>query len=80
MASNMIELIKVLRERTGAGNLDCKKALEANAMDVDKAVDYLREKGVAKAAKKASRIAAEGLCDIKACDKCGKAADRKSVV
>lgn len=74
MGSNMIELIKVLRERTGAGNLDCKKALEACEMDVDKAVDYLREKGVAKAAKKASRIAAEGLCDIKVCDKCGHAA------
>jgi len=70
----MIELIKVLRERTGAGNLDCKKALEANDMDVDKAVDYLREKGVAKVAKKASRIAAEGLCDIKVCEKCGRAA------
>ena len=74
MASNMIELIKVLRERTGAGNLDCKKALEACDMDVEKAVDFLREKGVAKAAKKASRIAAEGLCDIKVCEKCGRAA------
>ncbi len=65
MASNMIELIKVLRERTGAGNMDCKKALEECGMDVDKAVDYLREKGVVKAAKKASRIAAEGKTDIK---------------
>lgn len=74
MASNMIELIKILRDRTGAGNLDCKKALEACEMDVEKAVDFLREKGVAKAAKKATRIAAEGLCDIKVCDKCGKAA------
>lgn len=65
MASSVIELIKVLRERTGAGNMDCKKALEECGMDVDKAVDYLREKGIVKAAKKASRIAAEGITDIK---------------
>ncbi|ACZ00700.1 translation elongation factor Ts [Streptobacillus moniliformis] len=53
--------IKVLRERTGAGMLDCKKALEANGGDIEKAIDWLREKGIAKAAKKSGRIAAEGL-------------------
>ena len=58
------ELIKNLRERTGAGMMDCKKALvECNA-DIDKATDWLREKGIAKAAKKADRIAAEGLTTI----------------
>ena len=45
-------LIKELRERTGAGMLDCKKALEENNGDVEKAIDWLREKGIAKAAKK----------------------------
>ena len=54
-------LIKELRERTGAGMLDCKKALEENNGDVEKAIDWLREKGIAKAAKKSGRIAAEGL-------------------
>ncbi|CAM3225548.1 translation elongation factor Ts [Streptobacillus ratti] len=53
--------IKVLRERTGAGMLDCKKALEANGGDIEKSIDWLREKGIAKAAKKSGRIAAEGL-------------------
>ena len=73
MASqNLIELIKVLRERTGAGMMDCKKALEENNLDVDKAADYLREKGIAKAAKKADRIAAEGLSNVKVCPSCGK--------
>ena len=57
--------IKSLRERTGAGMLDCKKALEENNGDMEKAIDWLREKGIAKAAKKESRIAAEGLCQIK---------------
>ena len=53
--------IKELRDKTGAGMLDCKKALEANNGDMEKAVNWLREKGIAKAAKKESRIAAEGL-------------------
>ncbi len=53
-------LVKELRERTGAGMMDCKKALTATDGDMDKAVDFLREKGLAAAAKKASRIAAEG--------------------
>jgi elongation factor Ts len=71
---NTIELIKALRERTGAGMMDCKHALEANANDLEKAVDWLREKGIAKQAKRASRTAAEGLTRVKVCEKCGKAA------
>ncbi len=71
---NLIELIKLLRERTGAGLMDCKGALEANDLDLDKACDWLREKGLAKAAKKADRIAAEGLALTKTCPKCGKVA------
>lgn len=50
--------VKELRERTGAGMMDCKKALTATDGDMDKAIDYLREKGLSKAAKKASRVAA----------------------
>ena len=57
-------LIKELREKTGAGMLDCKKALEACEGDLDKSVDWLREKGISKAAKKADRIAAEGVSAI----------------
>lgn len=55
------KLVKELREKTGAGMMDCKKALEACEGDLEKAFDWLREKGIAKAAKKADRIAAEGL-------------------
>lgn len=54
-------LVKELREKTGAGMMDCKKALEACDGDIEKSFDWLREKGIAKAAKKADRIAAEGL-------------------
>lgn len=54
-------LVKELREKTGAGMMDCKKALEENGGDLEKSFDWLREKGIAKAAKKADRIAAEGL-------------------
>ena len=57
---SLTEDIKTLREQTGAGMLDCKKALEQNNGDMDKAADWLREQGISKAAKKASRIAAEG--------------------
>jgi elongation factor Ts len=53
--------IKELRQRTGAGILDCKKALSESGGDIDKAIDWLRSKGVAKAAKKAGRAATEGL-------------------
>lgn len=58
------EDVKRLREMTGAGMLDCKKALTETNGDLDKAIDYLREKGISKAAKKAERIAAEGLTNI----------------
>ena len=53
--------VRDLREKTGAGMMDCKKALEENGGDPDKAVDWLRTKGLSKAAKKAGRIASEGL-------------------
>ena len=68
----LIDLIKQLRDRTGAGLMDCKAALLNNDEDLDKATDWLREKGLAKAAKKADRIAAEGLALTKTCEKCGK--------
>ena len=55
--------VMTLRQRTGAGMMDCKKALIETDGDMEKAVDYLREKGIAKAAKKAGRIAAEGIVD-----------------
>lgn len=55
--------VKELRERTGAGMLDCKKALEATDGNMENAIDWLREKGISKAAKKESRIAAEGLTE-----------------
>lgn len=53
--------VRELREKTGAGMMDCKKALEENSGDFDKAVDWLRAKGLSKAAKKAGRVAAEGI-------------------
>ncbi len=56
--------VKNLREKTGAGMLDCKKALEASEGNIEKAVDWLREKGISKAQKKSDRIAAEGLASI----------------
>lgn len=61
---SMIELIKELRDRTGAGMMDCKHALEESGEDVEKAIDWLRQKGIAKAQAKASRIAAEGLAEV----------------
>ncbi|HCV5723346.1 TPA: elongation factor Ts [Staphylococcus aureus] len=64
MATISAKLVKELREKTGAGMMDCKKALTETDGDIDKAIDYLREKGIAKAAKKADRIAAEGLVHI----------------
>ena len=57
-------MVKDLREKTGAGMLDCKKALEANNGDINASIDWLREKGISKAAKKADRIAAEGIAAI----------------
>ena len=53
-----------LRAKTGAGMMDCKKALSETNGDINAAIDYLREKGIAKAAKKESRIAAEGLANV----------------
>ncbi len=55
------QMIKELRERTGAGMLDCKKALSETEGNADKAIEWLRKKGLSKAAKKAGRVAAEGL-------------------
>lgn len=57
-------MVKELREKTSAGMLDCKKALEATDGNMEEAVKWLREKGISKAEKKASRIAAEGLCEV----------------
>ena len=57
-------MVKDLREKTGAGMMDCKKALVESNGDMDAAIDYLREKGISKAAKKTERIAAEGLSNI----------------
>ena len=66
-------LVKELREKTGCGMMDCKKALTESGGDMEKAVEYLREKGLAAAAKKAGRIAAEGLVSAYVCD-CGAGA------
>lgn len=57
------EMVKELRERTGSGMMDCKKALVESNGDMEKAIEYLREKGLATAAKKTGRIAAEGIVD-----------------
>ena len=66
-------MVKELREMSGAGMMDCKKALAATEGDMDKAVEFLREKGLAGAAKKAGRIAAEGIV-VTALTECGKKA------
>ena len=63
--------VKKLREQTNVGMMDCKKALQEADGDFDKAIEILREKGLAKAAKKASRIAAEGVVCAKVCAECG---------
>ena len=63
MAEITAALVKELRERTGAGMMDCKKALSATDGDLEKAIDFLRKKGLAAAAKKAGRVAAEGLVE-----------------
>ena len=64
MANITAQMVKELRERTGAGMMDCKTALNENNGDVEAAVDWLRKKGLAKAAKKAGRLAAEGLIGV----------------
>jgi elongation factor Ts len=61
MADVTAQSVKVLREKTGAGMMDCKKALQENAGDMDKAVEWLRQKGITSAEKKSGRVAAEGL-------------------
>ena len=73
MAAVTAAMVKELREMTGAGMMDCKKALAATEGDMDKAVEFLREKGLAGAAKKAGRIAAEGIV-VTALTECGKKA------
>ena len=74
MAEISAKVVMDLRGRTGCGMMDCKKALAACDGDVEKAIDYLREKGLAKAAKKQSRIAAEGVVGAYICEKCGAGA------
>ena len=64
MAKITAQMVKELRERTGAGMMDCKAALEETSGDMEQAVDLLRKKGLAKAAKKAGRVAAEGLIGL----------------
>src|SRR4030081_3649869 len=64
MANITALMVKELRERTGAGMMDCKAALQETNGDMEQAVDLLRKKGLAKAAKKAGRVAAEGLIGI----------------
>lgn len=63
MANITPAMVKELREKTGAGMMDCKKALTETNGDMEKAIDYLREKGLAAAAKKAGRVAAEGVVE-----------------
>jgi elongation factor Ts len=71
MAEITAQLVKELREKSGAGMMDCKKALIENAGDIEQAIDWLRTKGLSKAAKKSDRVAAEGLVAV-ALDNAGK--------
>lgn len=64
MANITAQMVKELREKTGAGMMDCKKALVETEGDMEKAIDYLREKGIAKAAKKSDRVASEGMTHV----------------
>src|SRR5512138_1264500 len=64
MANITAQMVKELRERTGAGMMDCKAALQETGGEMEQSVDLLRKKGLAKAAKKAGRIAAEGLIGL----------------
>ncbi len=74
MAEISAKVVMELRGRTGAGMMDCKKALAATEGDIEKAIDFLREKGLAAAAKKQSRIAAEGLVGSYVCKECNTGA------
>ncbi|WP_426461559.1 translation elongation factor Ts [Mycoplasma hafezii] len=69
MADNKMELIKELRARTNSALVDCKKALEASAYDIEAAIQWLKENGIVKAAKKAGRISAEGMVNAFGTDK-----------
>jgi elongation factor Ts len=71
MTAISASLVKELREKTGAGMMDCKKALTENDGDMEAAIDWLRKKGLSKAAKKADRVAAEGLVGVKSDGKTG---------
>jgi elongation factor Ts len=71
MAEITASLVKELRDKTGAGMMDCKRALGESAGDIEAAVDWLRKKGLAAAAKKAGRVAAEGLIGVATADKAG---------
>lgn len=71
MANITAQMVKELREKTGAGMMDCKAALNETGGDMEGAVDWLRKKGLAKAAKKSGRIAAEGLIGVLVADKKG---------
>ncbi len=64
MATVTAAMVKDLREKTGAGMMDCKGALNETAGDIEAAIDWLRKKGLSKAAKKAGRVAAEGLIAV----------------
>jgi len=66
MAQITAALVKELRDKTGAGMMDCKKALSENDGDIEEAVDWLRKKGLSQAAKKSGRVAAEGLVAVNA--------------
>jgi elongation factor Ts len=63
MADISAKMVKELRDKTGAGMMDCKKALKENDGDIQKSIEWLRQKGIASAAKKEGRVAAEGLVD-----------------
>ena len=64
MANITASMVKELRDKTGAGMMDCKAALDETGGDLEAAVDWLRKKGLAKAAKKAGRVAADGLIGV----------------
>ena len=78
MAEITAALVKDLREKTGAGMMDCKRALTETSGDVEQAVDWLRKKGLAAAAKKAGRVAAEGLVGVQTAGKVGAAVEVNS--
>src|ERR1044071_7964032 len=71
MTNITASMVKELRDKTGAGMMDCKAALTEMKGDVEQAIDWLRKKGLAKAAKKADRVAAEGLIGVVAAGKSG---------